>query len=51
LKEKKKPQLNSDFFDQLLAWLVSVTHACNPSFLEGKDQEDFGLIPVWVNSK
>jgi hypothetical protein len=29
---------------------VLVAHACNPSYSEGKDQEDHGLRPAWANS-
>jgi hypothetical protein len=28
----------------------SVTHACNPSYSEGRDQEDFSSKPAWANS-
>jgi hypothetical protein len=24
--------------------------ACNPSYLEGRDQEDCSLMPTWANS-
>jgi hypothetical protein len=27
-----------------------VAHACNPSDLGGRDQEDHGLKPAWANS-
>jgi hypothetical protein len=27
-----------------------VTHACNPSYSGGRDQEDHGLKPAWANS-
>jgi hypothetical protein len=27
-----------------------VVHACNPSNLGGRDQEDCGLKPAWANS-
>jgi hypothetical protein len=27
-----------------------VAHACNPSYSEGRDQEDRGLKPDWANS-
>jgi hypothetical protein len=27
-----------------------VTHACNPSYSGGRDQEDLGLKPAWANS-
>jgi hypothetical protein len=27
-----------------------VTHACNPSYSGGRDQEDCGLKPAWANS-
>jgi hypothetical protein len=27
-----------------------VAHTCNPSYLRGRDQEDHGLRPAWVNS-
>jgi hypothetical protein len=27
-----------------------VTHACNPSYSGGRDQEDRGSKPVWANS-
>jgi hypothetical protein len=29
---------------------VLVAHTCNPSYSEGKDQEDHGLSPAWANS-
>jgi hypothetical protein len=25
-------------------------HACNPSYLGGRDQENLGLKPAWANS-
>jgi hypothetical protein len=27
-----------------------VAHACNPSYLGGRDQEDHSSKPVWANS-
>jgi hypothetical protein len=30
--------------------LVPVVHACNPSYSEGRDQEDRGLKPALANS-
>jgi hypothetical protein len=27
-----------------------VAHACNPSYSEGRDQEDRGSKPAWANS-
>jgi hypothetical protein len=27
-----------------------VAHACNPSYLGGRDQEDHSLKPAWANS-
>jgi hypothetical protein len=27
-----------------------VSHACNPSYSGGRDQEHHGLKPAWVNS-
>jgi hypothetical protein len=27
----------------------SVAHGCNPSYSEGRDQEDHGLKPAWAN--
>jgi hypothetical protein len=27
-----------------------VAHACNPSYLGGRDQEDRGSKPAWANS-
>jgi hypothetical protein len=27
-----------------------VAHACDPSYLEGRDQEDHGSKPAWPNS-
>jgi hypothetical protein len=27
-----------------------VTHACNPSYSEGRDQEDQSFMPTWANS-
>jgi hypothetical protein len=36
-----KPILNINFF----CWVL-VAHAYNPSYLEGKDQEDCGLRPA-----
>jgi hypothetical protein len=27
-----------------------VAHACNPSYLEGRDQKDRGSEPAWANS-
>jgi hypothetical protein len=27
---------------------VLVAHACNPSYSEGRDQEDFGSKPAWA---
>jgi hypothetical protein len=29
---------------------VPVAHAYNPSYLEGRDQEDLGSKPAWANS-
>jgi hypothetical protein len=29
---------------------MPVAHTCNPSYSGGRDQEDRGLKPVWVNS-
>jgi hypothetical protein len=29
---------------------MSVTHACNPSYSGGRDQEDLGSKPAWANS-
>jgi hypothetical protein len=29
---------------------VPVAHACNPSYSEGKDQEDRSSKPAWVNT-
>jgi hypothetical protein len=29
---------------------VLVAHACNPSYSEGRDQEDCGSKPAWANS-
>jgi hypothetical protein len=29
---------------------MSVSHACNPSYSRGKDQEDFCYKPEWANS-
>jgi hypothetical protein len=31
------------------SWVL-VAHACNPSYLGGRDQEDRGLKPAWANS-
>jgi hypothetical protein len=31
------------------SWMP-VTHACNPSYSGGRDEEDHGLKPVWANS-
>jgi hypothetical protein len=33
----------------LSTWAL-VVHACNPSNLGGRDQEDCGLKPAWANS-
>jgi hypothetical protein len=30
--------------------LVPVAHACNPSYLGGRDQEDLSSKPAWANS-
>jgi hypothetical protein len=32
-----------------IVW-VPVTHACNPSYSGGRDQEDHGSKPAWANS-
>jgi hypothetical protein len=29
---------------------MPVAHACNPSYLRGRDQEDHGLKPAWANN-
>jgi hypothetical protein len=29
---------------------TTVTHACNPSYSEGTDQEDHSSKPAWANS-
>jgi hypothetical protein len=29
---------------------MPVTHACNPSYSAGRDQEDSGSKPTWANS-
>jgi hypothetical protein len=31
------------------SWVL-VAHACNPSYLGSRDQEDWGLKPPWANS-
>jgi hypothetical protein len=35
-----------------IVWMAGcqVAHACNPSYLGSRDQEDFGLRPVQENS-
>jgi hypothetical protein len=35
--------------DPALSWTL-VTHACNPSYSRGRDQEDHGSKPAWANS-
>jgi hypothetical protein len=34
----------------IISGCVLVAHACNPSYLGGRDQEDGGLRPAWSNS-
>jgi hypothetical protein len=35
---------------KIIANLVLVAHACNPSYWGGRDQEDSGSKPTWANS-
>jgi hypothetical protein len=36
-------------YHNTLSWLL-VAHACNPSYLGGNDQEDYGLKPAQAKS-
>jgi hypothetical protein len=36
-------------FKKILSW-DPVTHACNPNYLGGRNEEDFGLRPAQANS-
>jgi hypothetical protein len=37
------------FTKRIVNWVL-VAHACNPSYSGGRDQEDQGSKPAWVNS-
>jgi hypothetical protein len=45
VKTKERSQL----WKPRVSW-APVSHAYNPSYLGGKDQEDHGLKPTWTNS-
>jgi hypothetical protein len=41
----KKKKMESMFKTQAIFWVL-VTHACNPSYSGGRDQEDLGSKPA-----
>jgi hypothetical protein len=46
LKKKKFEYIKKE----VSGMLDMVVHACNPSYVVGRDQEDEGLRPIWAKS-
>jgi hypothetical protein len=46
----EQPRLHRETVSKREERLGTVAHTCNPSYSGGRDQEDHGSKPAWVNS-